>query len=425
MTHPLVKHASDILGAGRLAVDAVAGVSEISEGLHHAIINLGGVLTSSPQQYSLQDSAQAIIKGQNPKPLPRTQGITGLVYDSVRGVNGLVGLGLDALIRQLTRSVDERPESLARNALVSALNGVLGDHLQTKQNPLAITMSFRSEGRSLSEDELAGFMAKANDRVAVFVHGLCMNDEQWLRRGHDHGQALARDLGLTPLYLKYNTGLHISENGRQLAALLQGLVSHSSESTELYIIAHSMGGLVSRSACHYAMNNACDWPSRLQKMICLGTPHHGAMLERGGNWLDLILDSNPYSSPFARLARLRSSGITDLRYGNIVDEDWNNVDRFAMVGDQRHMQRLPIDVLNYAIAASTVGREENIGDSFLGDGLVAVDSALGHHVDPRFNLDYPAGNCWVGRGINHMDLLNDAEVYRVLLAFMRHREGEE
>ena len=51
-----------------------------------------------------------------------------------------------------------------------------------------------------------------------------MNDLQWSRDGHDHGTALAADLGYTPLYLHYNTGEHISTNGRRLANLLESLV---------------------------------------------------------------------------------------------------------------------------------------------------------------------------------------------------------
>jgi hypothetical protein len=52
----------------------------------------------------------------------------------------------------------------------------------------------------------------------VLLHGLCMNDLQWRRAGHDHGRALARDLDYTPVYLRYNSGLHISTNGRRFSA---------------------------------------------------------------------------------------------------------------------------------------------------------------------------------------------------------------
>ena len=283
-------------------------------------------------------------------------------------------------------------------------------------------MSLRSNGKKLAVEDTAEFMTKAGGRVAIFIHGLCMNDLQWLRRGHDHGEALARDLGITPIYLRYNSGLHVSQNGRQLADLLQTLSSHSPSGAELYIIAHSMGGLVSRSSYYYGEQGGHTWPAQLRKLICLGTPHHGALLERGGNWIDVILDSNPFSAPFARLAKIRSSGITDLRYGNIIDEDWNNRDRFAMAGDQRCLQSIPEKVPCYAIAAATIGDAVNFSDDVLGDGLVTVASALGRHEKPNADMGFAAENCWLARGINHMDLLNDPQVYQTLLMYMKRDE---
>ena len=38
-------------------------------------------------------------------------------------------------------------------------------------------------------------------------------------------KALARDLGFTPIHLHYNSGLHISTNGRRFAAMLERLLS--------------------------------------------------------------------------------------------------------------------------------------------------------------------------------------------------------
>jgi len=110
-----------------------------------------------------------------------------------------------------------------------------------------------------------------------------LNDRHWHRDGHDHGAALARDLGYTPLYLHYNTGLHISTNGRAFADLLQMLVAEwPAPLEELVIIGHSMGGLVSRSACYYGAFNGHDWLRHLRKLIFLGTPHHGTPMERTG-----------------------------------------------------------------------------------------------------------------------------------------------
>lgn len=105
-----------------------------------------------------------------------------------------------------------------------------------------------------------------------------------------------------------------------------------------------MGGLVSRSAIHYGQQQQKLWTKHLKKIIFLGTPHHGAPLEQAGNFLDVILEAIPYAKPFARLGKIRSAGVTDLRYGNLLDEDWQNNDRFKMQGDQRKNISLPEQV---------------------------------------------------------------------------------
>jgi len=176
---------------------------------------------------------------------------------------------------------------------------------------------------------------------------------------------------------------------------------------EFVILAHSMGGLVSRSAYHYGIAAGQTWPQHLRKLVLLGTPHHGALLERGGNWVNLCLGLSPYTAPFARLGKLRSAGVTDLRYGNLLDEDWQGVDRFEHAGDLRHPVPLPEGVSCYAIAANLADK----GGNLFGDGMVPVNSALGRHEDPRLALSFASSRQWVGYGMNHWDLLSHAAVY--------------
>ncbi|WP_320837880.1 hypothetical protein [Zhongshania sp.] len=412
MTTKEQKVIGDVLGAGRLTVDAIAGVSDIAEGLHHAIITVGGVL--SKDDLNVDEDCAPRSK--------RTGGVSGLVYRSIRQINGLLGFGLDILIPRLTSKVTDNASAPGRAAVVSALNGVLGDHLQRKANPLAISMAFCRDGGALDNAALKALLAD-NKKIAIFVHGLCMNDQQWTRKGHNHGEALAAELGFTSLYLRYNSGLHTSENGRAFADLLAQLSHCGHADAEFYIVAHSMGGLVSRSAWHYGAAQKQRWLTQVQKIVFLGTPHHGAVLERGGNWIDVLLDSNPYSAPFSRLARVRSSGITDLRYGNVVDEDWNGCDRFDMAGDTRMPIPLPQGVACYAIAATTSVDAHPVINSVIGDGLVSVSSALGRHRDPSRHLGFDDDHQWLGQGVNHMALLNRSEVYEVLKSFLASSPG--
>ena len=383
---------SDMRGLSRLAVDATLGLMSLVEIMHHNILRAPGVLGKSTQRPA--------------------RGITGLVYQSIRGVARLVGGGVDQVLAQLAPLLDNDDSSNEREAVLSALNGVLGDHLAAGANPLAISMHLRRDGKALdlTRDGLRG----ATGNVLLMVHGLCMNDMQWRRNGHDHAVRLSADGGFTPVYLRYNSGLHISLNGRALAEQIEALLhAWPVPINELVIIAHSMGGLVARSACHYGEHACHDWLRHLRNMVFLGTPHDGAPLERGGNWVDLILDASPYTTAFARLGKIRSAGITDLRHGSLIDEDWEGKDRFAR--SRRHrVVPLPSQVKCYAVAASIAEKHGAPIKQLLGDGLVPLDSALGRHADASESLTFPKTRQWVGYGMNHMDLLDRKEVYAQL-----------
>jgi pimeloyl-ACP methyl ester carboxylesterase len=206
--------------------------------------------------------------------------------------------------------------------------------------------------------------------------------------------------------------MHISHNGREFASLLEALVEQwPIPVTELAILGHSMGGLVARSAYYYGCRAGHTWPQHLRKLVFLGTPHHGALLERWGNLINVGLESSPYTTAFAGLGKIRSAGITDLRYGNLLDEDWQGWDRFAHVGDRRLPLQLPAEVRCHAIAALKAKRLTAVSDA-LGDGVVPVSSALGWHRDSARRLGFKPECQWIAFGRNHFDLLNDAAVYQ-------------
>ncbi|MGO8934203.1 MAG: hypothetical protein ACLQDA_10875 [Terracidiphilus sp.] len=385
---------SELRGFTKLAFDAGAGLAGLVESMHHNIARSPGFFGEPSRE-------------------PAT-GIAGLVYRGVRSTFALAGGGIDAVLAQLGPLLGEAKPSHSREAVLAALNGVLGDHLVATGNPLAIPMRLRHNGHflRLDRDSLAASISRPSRRLAVLVHGLGLNDRHWNRKGHDHGAALARDLGYTPLYLQYNTGLHISINGRAFAELLDALLAQWPVPVEeVIIIGHSMGGLVSRSAYHYGSNSRHDWPRRLDKLIFLGTPHHGAPLERGGHWLELALGKNPYTVAFTHLGRIRSAGITDLRYGNLLDQDWQGRDRFEHAGDARQAMPLPEGVRCFAIAATTGNKVGDVFDRVLGDGIVPLSSALGRHEQPHLALSFAKSRQWIGYAMNHLELLDRQEVY--------------
>jgi PGAP1-like protein len=403
--------ASDLQGIVQLATQATAGVARMAEGVHQSVWSTLGAPGG--------------------KAAGRTRGITGLVYQSVQGVTQLVGKGVSAALTQLQPLLDSmdgaKAETPERAAVLAALNGVLGDHLAASNNPLATVMTLRYQGAALNPQAPLA-MPQATGKVLLLIHGLCMNDLQWRTQTKDqtldHGAALAAGLGYTPIYLRYNTGLHTSHNGRELAHQLEQLLAHWPVPVqELSILVHSMGGLVARSAVHAARQAALQWPRHLRNLVFLGTPHHGAPLERAGNWVDIILGSTPYSAPFAKLGQLRSAGITDLRYGHVLDEDWTGHNRFRRQPDRRVPLPLPEGVACYTVAATLAAKRSPVADRLVGDGLVPLRSALGQHDDARRSLTFAKAAQHIAYRTNHMQLLSSPEVTAQLLRWLAPAVG--
>lgn len=374
-----------------MAVDATEAVAEVVEKMHRTIQLRPGPLGVAATG--------------------RPGGITGLVYRSVRAGIRLVGWAIDAGLAPVTALLPEGESSPARDAYRSAANGVYGDYLLRTGNPLAIDMSLRCRGRRLDIRDPSSVFEQHDDvtavsKLLVLVHGLCMNDRQWNRDGHDHGAALADEFGYLPLYLRYNSGLSIASNGHRLAEMLETLIGNwGTPVEEVVIVGHSMGGLVARSACHQGCNAEHVWPKYLRKLVFLGTPHHGTPLERGGHGLDLVMDLSPYSMPITRLSKARSAGITDLRHGAIADG--------------KQAVPLPSGVKCYAAAAARAAKRSLLSERLIGDGLVPLDSALGRHRDTSRTLAIPKDRQWIGYRMGHLDLLNHPEVYAQLRTWLQ------
>jgi hypothetical protein len=401
---------SDLRAVAQLATQATRGVATMAEGVHHAVLGTMGLAGSKARQ--------------------QTNGITGFVYRTVHGVTELVGKALELTFTKLepllATLVDSPPDTPEREAVLAALNGVLGDQLEQSHNPLATPMTLRYQGRALNLNALPA-MPSATGKVLLMIHGLCMNELQWTpgeavadgKPVTDIAATLAAELGYTPVYLRYNTGRHTSQNGWELAAMLEHLLARwPVPVTEFSVVVHSMGGLVIRSAIHTARQGNLRWPEQLKNIVFLGTPHHGAPLERAGNWIDVVLGATPFSKPFAKLGHMRSAGITDLRYGFVLEADWVDRDRFKRKPDSRQPLQLPEGVACYTVAAAIAAQRSPLAERVIGDGLVPLPSALGHHADPRHQLDFAKANQAIVYRTNHMALLHSPEVARQVVQWL-------
>jgi hypothetical protein len=307
------------------------------------------------------------------------------------------------------------PASSLREAVLAALNGSHGDHLEASGNPLAIGMHLRRDGVALALQPaaLAAALPDLGPHPLVLVHGLCMNDRQWTRQGHDHGLALARELGYTPVYLNYNSGRAVHVNGAELAGLLDQLLDAWPQPPQsLTLLGHSMGGLVIRGACQRARQDGLRWQQQLADVVFLGTPHHGAPLERAGSRLDWLMGLSPYSAPIARIGNSRSAGIRDLHSGRCQPAD----------SQHQAADTLPDSARCFVVAGSR-SPDPTATVRPAGDGLVPVASALGSHRDRALDLAIaPERQCVLG-AVGHFDLLSDARVYAKLAAWLAAGRG--
>ena len=346
--------------------------------------------------------------------------LTGLAYGSVRfalGAGARLAGGVAALRADGT-PLDDTP---AARAALGILNGAHGDLLEREAPGLALGMTVRVDGRAVPVERtaLAAAFPEAGDRLAVFLHGLTETERAWCYRAERHhgrpdvtyGTQLQADLGLTPVYLRYNTGRHISDNGCSLDDLLTALVdAWPVPVQDVVLIGHSMGGLVARSALHRAGGGtaeASQWTHLVRDSVTLGTPHLGAPLERGVHRLAGVLSRLPETRGLATLLALRSVGIKDLRRGTLVEEDWSGRDLDAPgAADHTHVP-LHDGARHFVVLATW-------------DLLVPPRSAVGDTGDDD-RLAFPADHVHRLGGLTHLDLLNHPRVYAQIKRWLEQR----
>jgi pimeloyl-ACP methyl ester carboxylesterase len=346
------------------------------------------------------------------------------VYAGLGGAARLAGVAAEAgLGRRVVRDGRRLSASPRGALLMGALNGLMGDSLEREGSDLHQPMSVRAGGRPVPLDPgaLADAHPGAGGRLVVFLHGLMETELSWRvgagRGGETYATRLRRDLGCTPVEVRYNSGRHISENGLSLADLLSELVARwPAEVESIALVGHSMGGLVARSACHQGAERGDDWAGLVRHVISLGTPHMGAPLAQGVHWMSAALWAVPETRPFARLLRRRSAGIRDLRQGSLVDADWRDCDPDALRAVA--CREVPLlEGATHCFVAATVTRSgrDPVG-RLLGDCLVLQTSASGRSRTRRIPFDEGYG-AHVG-GTHHLALLNHPRVYERMLRWL-------
>lgn len=347
------------------------------------------------------------------------------IYGATSGALRLSGGTIRALsARGFGRPVEE---SAVGRRVRAAVNGLVGDELRAVGDPQAITMSLRHDGADvgLTPWPLSRAFPEATSHLVVLVHGLCESDESWNLGGKErptYADRIRAETDGTAITIRYNTGLHVSENGQHLSTLLAQVVDGWPVAiSRITLVGHSMGGLVVRAATNHASMAGEAWPHLVRDVVCLGTPHLGAALEKAAHVGARVLRFWPQSSPFGAIIDSRSAGVVDLRHGYISADEWQGQDLTAQWGLDR-IAAAPLPGAEYHFVAATLGASRrHLLSTVLGDLLVHFSSAsgIGRHgpVVSGARIEYlPSAS--------HFALLNHPQVGDWLVSWLKARPRE-
>jgi pimeloyl-ACP methyl ester carboxylesterase len=401
MPSPPAQAPDEIRALSRLAFDELAGF----------IGGIGGF-----QRGPAERAFRAVGWGAKPTELIYTA-ITNGVYSGLRGATHALGTGAD---RALGRRQPSESRRLSSNPVgsfaIAVLDGLIGDALEDQHSDLAEPMSVRVAGRVVEPEAtvLSQTFPQATSRLVVFVHGLMGTELGWKWFGgpakESYGDRLASDLAVTPIFIRYNTGRHISQNGRSLCALMEQVVAAwPVEVEQIAVVGHSMGGLVSRSACQRGFEDGADWVRRVRHVVSLGTPHMGAPMAQAVHYATAGLCALPETRPLGDFLRRRSGGIRDLRQGSLVDEDWRDCDPDALRAAACREVPLLEGATHHFVAATVTRNARHPLGRLVGDWLVLEPSASGRSRTRRIPFRVEDG-MHLG-ATNHIALLNHPAVY--------------
>lgn len=311
---------------------------------------------------------------------------------------------------------------------ISALNGYMGDSLQRSNSLLNIKMGFYHQNQrlDLTSAQLEQLSPAPSPKVAIFVHGLSSHEQLWSFPQQTeqptprlcYGSLLLNDFAYTPLYLRFNSGLHISDNGQSFSSLMEDFIkAYPVDIEQIVLVGHSLGGLLIRSACHYGKHQQSDWVELVSKVFYLGSPHLGTPWENKTDSLyaRLALSDHPIARRISRLYEARSAAIRDLRYPHLIDEDWQH-------SGEPKATSIPWlnDTIHHFIGATITNNPDHPLSQVVGDGLVPLPSAHGYgelqtlEAEAASNKKYSA----LLSGINHLRLAHTHQVYKHIKHWM-------
>mgnify|MGYP004000263647 CR=1 FL=1 len=329
-------------------------------------------------------------------------------------------------IFDLWKKVDKEGMRWDTNFL-SALNGFFGDELKNQNSDLQIQMGFYLENKKieLSKRSLLAQYDAGSKKLVIFLHGLMDNELMWDFsgiRGTNYGSLLKEDQGMTPFFVRYNSGLHISDNGKSFSRMMDELLrNYHSDVDQIILVGHSMGGLIARSACYQADKLGHYWVDKVKKVFLLGSPSLGAPLEKLVNIISWGSRKtfNPLGKSVSDLLNCRSDGIKDLRFGYLLEEDWLGKDPDALMENNRTNIPLLSHAEHFIIVGTLFTHSQKKLSAYIGDAIVTKKSAQGSHRKKCQSIPFKEENIKIFNRIGHTKLAYHPLVYRQLELWCR------
>jgi pimeloyl-ACP methyl ester carboxylesterase len=247
---------------------------------------------------------------------------------------------------------------------------------------------------------IAAAFPSATGHLVLLVHGLMESERCW--DGTDITPGMVRAIeehpGLTPVAVRYNTGLSIESNGARLASLVEAL--HDAwplPVQSISIVGHSMGGLIARGACVAGVRAGHRWIEDVTDVVTIGTPHEGAPLEKFANLVAWGLGVTSQTRPLADFLDSRSRGIKDLRFGTIDDAE-------DTLGALSHID-------HHLVGGVVTSNPDHPVGAIVGDLMVRpASSTRARGLDPT--------NVLVVGSARHSDLLHDSAVIDTVVRWL-------
>ena len=418
----------DVVETGRLVGFGLRGATGVVRDIHGAIS---------------QSAFTTVRQVAGPLAVPVVTPVE-IAHDTMtRGIYGLTGKALEVgataagvVVSKLPAQIVEEPaipgaparpapthlaDHRRARAIMAIVHGFHGDKLAAAGSSVSYPMTLRRSGRDVpvTTSGLAAAYPDAKETLVVFVHGFVGNEQIWKRRSDrdDHGRALSygrrleADGEVSALWVRYNTGLRVSTNGRQLRDLMRKVKARWPVPVRrIVFVGHSMGGLVAHSAL--AQSDLDEpWTEVTTDTVTLGTPHHGTPLERTANTIATVSADYPATRWLAGIIRYRSDGIRDMRHGNLVEEDWRDHD--PEDPEDRRTHARPHDQVRHLAVVATVSRDPHSRwADYFGDLVVPRDSARGWE-QAEDGAVGSSRTVHLG-GLNHLDLQNHPRVHSLI-----------